>query len=62
MFEYLHQFIGIERSEAMYLSHEDRIKLDGGKGIFHVDGFHPGINGHKLWTDNILKPFIMDRI
>lgn len=62
MFEYLHQFIGIERSEAMYLSHQDRIKLNDNKGIFDADGFHPGVIGHKLWTDNILKPFIKNRM
>jgi hypothetical protein len=62
MFEYLHQFIGVQRSEAMYLSHEDRIKLDNNNKIFDKDGFHPGVNGHKLWTDNVLKPFIVDRI
>lgn len=62
VFDYLHQFIGIERHEAMLLSHTDRKKLNGNLEIFQEDGFHPGKTGYKLWFNNILKPFLTERI
>lgn len=62
IFDYLHKFIGIERDEAIFLSHDDRKKLNDNQKIFHDDGFHPGEVGYKLWFDNILKPFLTDRI
>ena len=58
MFEYLHGFLNVSRDRAIYLKHEERLKLQGDSKYFHQDGFHPGDVGHKLWVDNILVPFL----
>jgi hypothetical protein len=62
MFEYLHGFLGVSRDKAIYITHEERLKLQGDADYFHQDGFHPGATGHKLWVDNILIPLLRTKI
>jgi hypothetical protein len=58
MFDYLHPFIGVDRSKARSVTHEDRIKLDAGRLYFNKDGFHPGPTGRDIWCQEKLFPFI----
>lgn len=61
MFEYLHKFINVPKNKVIYLSHEERNKLDSDKGYFHKDGFHPGENGSKLYFENVLLRFLKNK-
>lgn len=60
LFEYLHPYIGVEREQAIFLSHDDRRSKSNSTGVdyFHNDGFHPGEHGYKLWCNNILFPYL----
>lgn len=58
MFEYLHQYLPVERSQSIRTSHEDRRKLDADRDYFAKDGFHPGEYGHKVWCQEMLFPFL----
>jgi hypothetical protein len=61
MFEHLHSYIGVSREQAIYVSHDDRKKLNGTNDYFHPDGFHPGEAGSKIWCNDILFPFLINK-
>lgn len=61
MFEYIHSFMNVPREQALYISHQERLKLQGNIDYFNQDGFHPGELGAKLWCENILFPFLKEK-
>jgi hypothetical protein len=62
MFEYLHTLLGIERKDAIMVTHDERIEIDKETKYFNKDGFHPSDIGNILWCENILFPFLKDKI
>lgn len=61
MFEHLHSYIGVDRKDALRLSHADRKRLNGNSDYFHEDGFHPGKIGSKIWCNDVLFPFLVQK-
>lgn len=61
MFEYLHELLGISRDKAIIVPHHERIELDANRQYFLKDGFHPGEYGAKLYAENILFPFLLEK-
>lgn len=61
IFDYLHPYIGLPKEECLYISHDVRKEANKDSEIFHEDGFHPGINGYKLWWKNVLHPFLLKK-
>jgi len=62
MFEYIHTLLGIPRHEVKNITYEERKKLNEGKLYFSNDGFHPGKLGVSNWCDNILFPFLKNKV
>lgn len=58
MFEWLHIQLNIPREDSIWVSHDDRKKLDEPYGYFAKDGFHPSRKGAILWCEAILFPFL----
>jgi hypothetical protein len=61
-FEYLHTLLGVERKNSIMVTHDERKELDKETKYFNNDGFHPSDIGNKLWCENILFPFLKDKM
>lgn len=62
MFEYIHKYIGVARHDARFITHDQRKKLSENEDYFQSDGFHPGDFGAEKWCNEMLFPFLNERI
>lgn len=61
MFEHNHTYLPYPREKSVLMPHHERIKLDNGRNLFANDGFHPGEYGAKLYCQDVLFPFLIEK-
>ena len=61
MMEYLESFLNITKDKSRPLDYLERINRSNGISLFDRDGYHPGVDGVKLWSENVLFPFLQSK-